>query len=197
MKSLILRDASESDAPIIADLVYVTEDDPEREWGEGNKEEILQRIIYLINTEGSRYYYKNIKVAEVKERPCGAIILLNSDDILRLDITTSIKLLMSIKGFIRKLKFIKDMILASKLEECGEHELYIANIATSENVRGKGVGKALMKLADQLAKEQGYDKCSLLAKDESLIRFYSKFNYKFERAENYFSHNLYRMVKSF
>ena len=37
MNSLILRDASESDAPIIAELVYVTEDNPEHEWGEGSK----------------------------------------------------------------------------------------------------------------------------------------------------------------
>lgn len=196
MNSLILRDASESDAPIIAELVYVTEDDPEHEWGEGSKEEILQRIISLINTDGSRYYYKNIKVAELEGKPCGAIILLNSDDILKLDIKTSGKLFISIKGFIRKIKFIKDFILSLRLDECDEHELYIANIATSKDMRGRGIGKALMELADEMAKKEGYAKCSLLAKDESLIRFYSKFNYKFERVENYFSHNLYRMVKA-
>lgn len=195
MNNLNLRDASECDAPIIAELVYVTEDDPEHEWGEGSKEEILDRISYLVKVEGSRYYYKNIKVAELDGKPCGAIILLKSDDIPMLDITTSIKLFMSIKGVMRKIKFIKDMILASRLDECEDHEIYVANLATSEEARGKGIGKSLMILAEKMAKEQGYKRCSLLAKDKSLINFYSKLDYKLEKEERYFSHNLYRMVK--
>lgn len=195
MNNLNLRDASECDAPIIAELVYVTEDDPHHEQGEGSKEEILDRIGYLVKVEGSRYYYKNIKVAELDGKPCGVIILLKSDDIPRLDITTSIKLFLSIKGVIRKIKFIKDIILASRLDECGEHEIYVANLATNEEVRGKGIGKSLMILAEKMAKEQGYERCSLLAKDKSLIKFYSKLDYKLEKEERYFSHNLYRMVK--
>ncbi|SCI81621.1 Predicted acetyltransferase [uncultured Clostridium sp.] len=195
MNNLNLRDASECDAPIIAELVYVTEDDPEHEWGEGSKEEILDRISYLVKVEGSRYYYKNIKVAELDGKPCGAIILLKSDDIPMLDITTSIKLFMSIKGVMRKIKFIKDIILASRLDECEDHEIYVANLATSEEVRGKGIGKSLMILAEKMAKEEGYRRCSLLAKDKSLINFYSKLDYKLEKEERYFSHNLYRMVK--
>ena len=195
MNNLNLRDASECDAPIIAELVYVTEDDPEHEWGEGSKEEILDRISYLVKVEGSRYYYKNIKVAELDGKPCGAIILLKSDDIPMLDITTSIKLFMSIKGVMRKIKFIRDIILASKLDEYEDHEIYVANLATSEEVRGKGIGKSLMILAEKMAKEQGYKRCSLLAKDKSLINFYSKLDYKLEKEERYFSHNLYRMVK--
>ena len=195
MNNLNLRDASECDSPIIAELVYVTEDDPEHELGEGSKEEILDRISYLVKVEGSRYYYKNIKVAELDGKPCGAIILLKSDDIPMLDITTSIKLFMSIKGVMRKIKFIRDIILASRLDECEDYEIYVANLATSEEVRGKGIGKSLMILAEKMAKEQGYKRCSLLAKDKNLINFYSKLDYKLEKEERYFSHNLYRMVK--
>lgn len=102
---------------------------------------------------------------------------------------------MSIKGVMRKIKFIRDIILASRLDECEDHEIYVANLATSEEVRGKGIGKSLMILAEKMAKEQGYKRCSLLAKDKSLINFYSKLDYKLEKEERYFSHNLYRMVK--
>ena len=116
MNNLNLRDASEVDVPIIAELVYATEDDPQHEWGEGSKEEIIDRISYLMIVTGSRYYYKNIKVAELDSKTCGTIILLKSDDIPRLDITTKIKLIMTIKGVIRKIKFIKDIILASSLD---------------------------------------------------------------------------------
>lgn len=196
MNNLVLRDASESDAPIIAELVYATEDDHEHIWGEGSKEEIINRISYLVRKKNSRYSYTKTKVAELDGTICGAIILLRSEEILKLDLKTTLSILVSIKTITGKLKFVKDIFSGSNVNEGGFDELYIANIATSENVRGRGVGKALMSLAEETARQEGYKRCSLLAKDESLINFYSKFDYKFDRREKYFSHYLYRMVKT-
>lgn len=196
MKKLNLRDASESDAPIIAELIYATEDNPEHIWGQGTKEETLSRIQWLVRLKESRYSYTNTKIAEFDGKVCGAIILLRSDDIEKLDKITSLRLLSLIKGFRRKLIFIKDIILGDYLKECDINELYIANVATSEEVRGLGIGKALMKLAEKCAVEQGYKKCSLLAKDKNIRIFYEKLDYKFEKEEKYFNQSLYRMVKS-
>lgn len=195
MKNLTLRDATEGDAPIIADLIYGTEDNPDHVWGQGTKTVILNRIKWLVESDNSRYSYLNIKVAELNEKICGAIILLDSKEILSLDIKTSFKLITLIKGFKAKGKFIKDLFLMRNLEEGGEKELYIANVATTEDVRGLGIGKELMKLAEKIAKSQGYKGCSLLAKDAKVMKFYEKLNYTLEREEKYFSHSLYRMAK--
>lgn len=196
MNKINIRDASEVDAPIIADLIYATEDNPEHVWGHGTKEETLARIEWLVKNKDSRYSYTNIKVAELDGKPCGAIILLRSEDILKLDIKTSLKLLYLIKGTKRKISFLLDIIKGFGLDEAEENELYIANLATSEEVRGKGIGKDLMKCAEKTAKEQGYKVCSLLAKDKNISRFYEKLDYIIEKEERYFSHSLYRMIKA-
>lgn len=123
MKNLTLRDAVEEDAPIIAGLIYDTEDLPEHIWGQGTKEEILNRIKLLVLSTESRYSYLNIKVAERNDKICGAIILLNSEEIAQLDTKTSLKLLHMIKGIKCKIKFIKDFIRGMYLEEGGKREL--------------------------------------------------------------------------
>lgn len=197
MSNLKLRDASECDAPIISGLIYATEDDSaEHVWGQGSKEEILKRIEWLVKSRNSRYSYLNIKVAELDGKACGAIILINSEEIDKLDLITSFKILSLVKGFRKKLMFIKDIIDGFNVDESGENELYIANVATLPEVRGKGVGKELMKLAEKTAKKSGYKSCSLLAKDENIRKFYEKLDYVFEEEQKYFSHSLYKMVKA-
>ncbi|CUN47479.1 GNAT family N-acetyltransferase [Clostridium disporicum] len=196
MESFTLREATKGDSKTIAELVYKTEDDPEHVWGYGSKDEIINRIKILVECEGSRYSYNNVKVAEKDGKVCGAIILLKGKDLSKLDLATSIKLIKNINGIKNKLRFIKDLILEFNFFECEENELYIANLATFEEYRGMGIGKALIKLAENNAKEEGYKICSLLAKDKSVKGFYEKLDFVFEMEEPYYSHVLYRMVKA-
>lgn len=196
MESFTLREATKGDSRTIAELVYKTEDDPQQVWGYGSKDEIINRIKMLVECEGSRYSYNNVKVAEQAGKVCGAIILLKGKDLSKLDFVTSIKLIQNIKGIKNKIRFIRDMILAFNLFECDINELYIANLATFEEYRGMGVGKALIDLAEKNAKEEGYKICSLLAKDKGVKSFYEKLDFVFEAEESYYSHVLYRMVKT-
>lgn len=196
MRKLALRTATEEDAPMIAGLIYETEDNPDHVWGRGTKDIILNRIQWLVKSRTSRYSYLNIKVAELDGKICGAIVLLDSDEIAGLDFKTSLKLLTMIKGVKAKATFIKGLFKSRDLEEGGEKELYIANLATSSEVRGLGIGKELMNLAEKIAKEEGYKGCSLLAKDAKVMKFYERMNYVLEKEEKYFSQSLYRMAKA-
>lgn len=195
MRNLTLRTATEEDAPMIAGLIYETEDNPDHVWGQGTKDIILNRIQWLVKSRTSRYSYLNIKVAELDGKICGAIVLLDSDDISDMDFKTSLRLLTMIKGIKAKAVFLKDLFTGRNLEEGGEKELYIANLATRSEVRGLGIGKELLGLAENIAKEEGYKGCSLLAKDAKVMKFYEKMNYVLEKEEKYFSHSLYRMAK--
>ena len=111
MESFTLREATKGDSKTIAELVYKTEDDPEHVWGYGSKDEVINRIKMLVECEGSRYSYNNVKVAEKDGKVCGAIILLKGKDLSKLDLATSIKLIKNINGIKNKLRFIKDLIL--------------------------------------------------------------------------------------
>ncbi len=79
---------------------------------------------------------------------------MNSEEIAQLDTKTSLKLLHMIKGIKGKIKFIKDFIRGMYLEEGGKREFYIANLATTKEVRGLGIGKELMRLAEKLLKKR-------------------------------------------
>lgn len=195
MESFTLREATKGDSTIIAELVYKTEDNPEHVWGYGSKDEIIHRIKWLVESEDSRYSYKNVEVAELEGKICGAIILIKGKDLSKLDLITIIKLIKYIKGIKNKIRFLKDVILELGLNECEKNEFYIANLATLEEYRGKGIGKALIKLAEESAKKAGYKSCSLLAKDAGVKSFYEKLNFVFEEEEPYYSHTLYRMIK--
>ena len=93
MESFTLREATKGDSTIIAELVYKTEDDPEHVWGYGSKDEIIHRIKWLVESEDSRYSYKNVEVAELEGKICGAIILIKGKDLSKLDLITIIKLI--------------------------------------------------------------------------------------------------------
>ena len=137
MESFTLREATKGDSTIIAELVYKTEDDPEHVWGYGSKDEIIHRIKWLVESEDSRYSYKNVEVAELEGKICGAIILIKGKDLSKLDLITIIKLIKYIKGIKNKIRFLKDVILELGLNECEKNEFYIANLATLEEFRCK------------------------------------------------------------
>lgn len=196
MESFTVREATKGESKFIAELVYKTEDDPEHVWGYGSKVEIIDRIKWLVESEDSRYSYKNVEVAELDGKICGAIILIKGKELSKLDLKTSIKLIKYIKGIKNKIRFIKDFILELDFNECEKNEFYIANLATLEEYRGKGIGKSLIKLAEESAKKAGYKNCSLLAKDAGVKSFYEKLDFVFEKEEPYYSHRLYKMIKS-
>ena len=195
MSKITLREATREDSAVIAKLIYLTEDNPEHVWGDGSKEDILNRIKWLVESDNSRYSYRKILVAEIDNKISGAIIVIKGSELSALDIKTSFKLISLIKGFKNKIKFIKDIILEVGLDECDDNEFYIANLATFKEYRGNGVGKALIKSAEEIAKKEGYKCCSLLAKDEGVKSFYEKLDFVFEKQEPYFSHVLYKMIK--
>ncbi len=62
--------------------------------------------------------------------------------------------------------------------ECRKGNLYIANVATVKESRGLGIGKLLMKYAEETAKKKGFKGISLVAKNENVSNFYKKLKYK-------------------
>ncbi|MDV4151007.1 GNAT family N-acetyltransferase [Clostridium sp. AL.422] len=132
----------------------------------------------LIETKESRYSKDYITVAESDHKIVGAIILIPYDKLDKLSIETDIKLINKIDGLHGKLLYIINSIKYIVFRECRRGNLYISNIATDEKARGLGVGKMLMMYAEQVAKNEDFEGISLLAKNETVTKFYEKLNYK-------------------
>ncbi|ERJ12776.1 GNAT family N-acetyltransferase [Haloplasma contractile] len=63
-----------------------------------------------------------------------------------------------------------------------EHKGYISSIVVSKAGEGKGIGKKLMKKAEQWSKEKGYKQLVLnvFSKNERAVEFYKKLDYESE-----------------
>lgn len=177
-KNIIIRKAKKQDIDALVKLIYCTEVHPDYVWGGESKQECLDNLKTLIETEGSRYSTEYIAVAEKNDEILGAMVLIPYDELDRLSIKTDFKQLKKMDGISEKFYYMVTRIKYMIFRECRRGNLYIANIATDKEARGLGVGKILMKYAEQVAKKEKYDGISLLAKNEDVSKFYEKLNYK-------------------
>ena len=195
MNMVNIRPAKYSDVEEIGNLIYYTEVYPEDVWGGENKEECLKNLINLIKIEESRYSYKYATVAEKDNKILGAIITIPYEMLDKLSVKTDTKVIKHIDGIIGKLKYIRDSLAFMICRECKYGDLYIANIATSKDARGLGIGKMLMSYAEKEAKKRKLKGISLLEKDESVSKFYEKLNYKKTFDKEFCGERIIKMAK--
>ena len=53
----------------------------------------------------------------------------------------------------------------------------ISNIAIKKEYRGNGYAKVMINKIRKMAKQKGYDKVSLIAKNDKLIKFYESLGF--------------------
>lgn len=195
MDTVKIREAKYGDAEDIAALIYYTEVHPREVWGGDTKEECINNLCELIKSEDSRYSYAYCSVAEKNGEILGAMITIPYNKLDALSIKTSLMSVRFIEGFGQKIRYLLENLTFEIYRECKAGDLYIANIATSKNARGLGVGKLLMNHAERQAKSRHYHGISLLAKDEKVIKFYEKLNYKKTFDKVLFGERMIKMAK--
>lgn len=195
MKDIIIREAHDKDISKIAMLIYNTEPDPKYVWGGEAPEETLENLEELIREEDSRYSKENITVAAFNDEVLGAIVMIPYEDLDKLTIRTDFRVINWVEGLRDKLYFLMKRVNYIRFRECKKGDLYVSNIATSSRARGLGIGKALMKYAEQTAKKEEYNGVSLLAKNEQVSKFYEKLDYKKIYDKITFGERIIKMAK--
>lgn len=197
IKKFKIRKAKKQDIDTVANLIYYTEVNPHDVWGGESKQECLDNLKELIGEKESRYSLDYIMVADADQKVLGAMVLIPYDELDRLSIGTEFKKFKKIDSLLDKIYFLFNDLKYILLRECRKGDLYIANIATSKKVRGLGIGKKLMKYAEQVAKSEEYEGISLLAKDENVTKFYEKLDYRKVFDKVLFGERIIKMVKCF
>lgn len=177
MNLMSIRSAQKEDVIKISELIYTTENYPEILWGGSTKQECIKNISFLILNDKSRYNLKYISVAQKDNNMVGVLIAIPYYELTNLNISTDITVFKFIKGLRNKLRFIIEEIIYFNINECDKGDLYIANLATDEKLRGLGIGKFLMKYAEKLARDKKCFRCSLIAKDITVTKFYNNIKY--------------------
>ncbi|CDM67506.1 Acetyltransferase, GNAT family [Clostridium bornimense] len=180
MRNIEITNGCSEDAPSIAALIYETEEYPEHEWGPYPKEKIIKKLEQLVQVKGNRYSYDRTKVIKIDNKVVGVLLTLRGNEIRKLTYNTYFKFIDFDRSFKNVICNVRNILSYIFFKECNINEYYIANLAVDKEYREFGIGKTLLEEAEDLAKEKGYNKISLLAKDRGIVRYYKKFKYNLE-----------------
>lgn len=171
--------AKKKDINELVDLIYITEPEPEEEWGYGGENRRKENLKKLLAKKNNRFSIENIIVARKGKELVGMLLYLEGNKIDKLTQKSEKYVSDQQNGIIYKLGF-KFLGILDKLfcKECEEDEFYISNLAVKEEFRGNHYSELIINKAYELARKKGYKKASLLAKNEKLIKFYNKIGYE-------------------
>ena len=176
--SITLKKATRKDIKEITELIYITEPEPELEWGYGSEKERKKVLEHLMKIKNNRFSLKNFIVARKDNKLISMALLIDGKDIDRLTINSEKKVVKIQKGFLNKLGYIYSSIRDYFFfRECEDDEFYISNIAIIKEFRGNGYAKVMIDKISQMAKRKGYEKVSLVAKNDKLIKFYESLGF--------------------
>jgi ribosomal protein S18 acetylase RimI-like enzyme len=165
---MTLRPASPADAPVLARLMNAAgEGLPAWLWSQMAEpgEDVMAFGSRRVAGDDSSFSYRNVHVGEVGSAIVGMLLgyrLADPYDAGDLD-----ELPLVIRPLI-------------ELESMAPGSWYINAVATLPEVRGKGVGSRLMKLAEQLCRESGGGEISLIVARENTgaVRLYDRLGFR-------------------
>ncbi|MGL4108538.1 GNAT family N-acetyltransferase [Clostridium sp. LP20] len=181
MCDLNIRRATVKDAFEIGKLIYSTENNPELEWGAGSKEELMTRLVSMIERENNRFSYQNIWVMDVDKIFAGITLALEGDKLKKSTFKADKVLITMQNGLRNKVKFLFLTIRYVLDSECKKNEFYISNIAIKNEFRGKGLAKIFLDGIYKEAKLRGFTKISLRANNPKLVKYYESLGYNLEK----------------
>lgn len=165
---ITVRPAQLADAPFVAPLIVdAIEEIANRLTGEDETTAILTSLEELFKRTDNRHSYKNTYIADIDGKVAGIMVVYGGDQALALD--SNLEHWLAAKG--ANVQTIE--------VEARPDEFYIDTICTAPQYRGQGVGTALLKYADTIAKEKGYPKVSLSVEKqkERARHLYEKMNF--------------------
>lgn len=201
--SVILRKPFDNEIDACARLIYTSGPDLYRYIFASQEPEIYDYFKFLCERTGSLFSKEHIIIEEECDIIRGLILAYPARDMLKI----SIRMFGSLPGVIRTggfTHFIKIMFrmgLNRYFPRTSNDELFISNIAVFEEYRGKGIGKSLLKKAEDKARENDLKKLSLYVETDNLnaIGFYENFGFTSKKEsllpQSYHKHNLVGFIK--
>ena len=182
----VIRKAEKRDVKGVIPLLITALDDMRTVFsGYTDEEKIFSKFgEYFLLDEG-RYTYKNFIVCEIDGKIAGITAVYYSGEREKLD-----------KVMLENLK--KLGIKRNSFErEFFENEYYIDSVAVSPEYQGRGIAKEMIKYAENLGKEHGYEKMSLIVRldKEKAYSIYKKIGYKEDMEITVYGERYRHMVK--
>uniref|UniRef100_UPI004048A3D1 GNAT family N-acetyltransferase n=1 Tax=Aliarcobacter sp. TaxID=2321116 RepID=UPI004048A3D1 len=153
--------------------------------GENEKDKILETLNLYISMDINRLSYNNIWIYEIENEIAGLIVAYGSNKVKELD------------GAILEHLKMKNIFLETFDKECFEDEFYIDTVSVFEKFQGRGIAKELFAFIERKAKEEGFEKISLLVDFENpkALKLYEKIGFEKNCVLEVSKHNYHHMIK--
>lgn len=186
-QELTFRPAVKSDSKAAAELIHLAIDDIAKQLtGQTKTENIRKTLASFFCEKNNRLSYQNIIVADVLGEAVGIVMTYPGEIAPILD--------ESILSRLRKKKNNQEIYLD---KEADYGDFYIDTLSVSPQFQGYGIGTALIKEAEKMAKQIGYSRISLnVAHDNPAAKsLYQKLGYVDEKVIQINGHHYDYMVK--
>nr|WP_285835450.1 GNAT family N-acetyltransferase [Staphylococcus capitis] len=168
--------------------------------GETSNERLNKQLQHLWQKKGNRFSHDISYVAKEEGQVLGAITctsLVKLEKSMCQTVIEIIKMkkLKSLKIILSNLKKIYVLIT---MDEGEKDEFHVSMLATLPEARGKGVGTKLLKFAEHLAINNGFDKLSLtvVQDNKKALSVYKKFGFSIVGEINQSPFYLFKMRKN-
>ena len=166
---MYIRRATQDDSAAAARLIRVAiQDIAEALTGEEKEERILEVIAQFFTREKNRLSYENCFICDVDGAITGLILAYFGGDAAELD-----------EPLLERLRIVKNDPSLTIDKEADVEDLYIDTLCVDPAFRGQGIGTALIQFAEQYAKENGYERLSLVVEQNNTKaqKLYTKLGY--------------------
>lgn len=181
-----IRNAIQTDAEKAVPLIIEAIGDiAKRLTGEEDWKHVELELIKLFHRNDNRHSYRFTYVAELGGEVAGIMVLYPGDIAEELD-----------ANLVAHLKQ-KGSAVTEIDQEALRGEIYIDTMCTERKFRGQGIGSALLRHAETVAKNDGYGKLSLNVEleKEAAIRLYRRLGYEVSLPWTIIGEPFYHMVK--
>ena len=143
---------------------------------EGRARKILMDIFPIPD---HRLSYEFTQIVMYRDRIVGAMVIFPGSQIARLDRRLYRPILKQYK-FMDTLKLINRGVPLFFIKETTRDEFFVSNLVVKDNYRNKGIGEKMLQYAEEMAREAGLSKVSLIVdlENQKARRFYDRHGYK-------------------
>lgn len=182
-----IRQAVKEDAREAARLLYdALHDIAHQLTGQESEEDAITVLEQYFQQEEGRLSYRQALISEVEGNLAGLIVTYGGDEAKELD-----------RPIIERLRNLKNDPSITLDKEADEDEFYIDTLSVSPSYNGQGIGSALIRAAEQRAKERGYDKIALavVTDNKRAYSLYLRTGYEVDKDIIINRHVYFHMIK--
>ena len=196
--TLRIRPAEPTDAGFAAAMIRLSMGHLADHLFEMKPDAIENVIAKLFTRNTGRFGRRSVLLAEFENEPVGMLTASRGDEVNRRNLET-IPLLFAELGFAKAIRFIWRTVTLPGGKEAEDDEFFLDFLGVDPSMQGRSFGSQLLAYAEELARENGLMKCSLIVGwyNTSARRLYERTGYTIVEAVQDKNETLgyYRMLK--